>query len=90
MNTQQVLDTELKPNQSVMAVINETGDTKTIWDRTNEVEVEVARKAFADFKKKGYMAYSVEGKEGRKGTVLHEFDADAERIIFAPQMRGGV
>jgi hypothetical protein len=89
MKADQIIETTLGPNQSVMAVINETGDKKTIWDRTNEVEVEAARKEFAFFKGKGYMAYKVEGKDGRRGEVLGEFDPLAERIIFAPPMRGG-
>ena len=84
MNTKEVLDTELKPGQSVMAIINETGDTKVIWDRENEVETDAARKQFDLFRSKGYMAYKVEGKDGRKGEVITKFDASAERIIFAP------
>lgn len=83
-----VLKVVLGPNQGVMAVMNMTGDTKTIWDRTKPVEVEDARTQFDRFKAKGYMAYTVEG-EGKKGTVISKFDPDAERIIFAPPMRGG-
>ncbi len=89
MNTQEILDVELGPTQSVMAVINESGDKKTIWDRNDEVEVEAARKEFNHFRAKGYMAYKVEGKDGKKGTVLHEFDPEAERMIFCPAMKGG-
>ncbi len=86
---QDVLDVELGPDQSVMAVINEDGDKKTVWDRNNATEVEVAREEFRLFRGKGYMAYKVEGAEGRKGEVLHEFDPKAERIIFCPPMKGG-
>lgn len=90
MTLDKALETELGPNQSVRAVINETGDTKTIWDRSNEVEVNAAKKDFKHFRDSGYIAYKVTGKEGTKGEVMHEFDATAERIIFAPPMRGGM
>jgi hypothetical protein len=89
MKPSDVLETPLLPNQSVMAVINETGDKKTIWDRNNPVEVEAARNEFDFFRKKGHMAYKVEGADGRKGEVLSAFDPKAERIIFAPPMQGG-
>lgn len=89
MTPKDILETELGPTQSVMAVMNEQGDKKTIWDRLNAIEVEAARKEFKFFKDSGYMAYKVEGKEGRRGEILHEFDPQAERVIFAPPMRGG-
>jgi hypothetical protein len=108
VNTQQVLDTPLKPSESVMALINagETamlvaqgaevlkwdhaaGDTKVIWDRANADEVEGARRQFDFMKSKGYMAYKAIGEKGTKGDVLHAFDPAAERVIFAPPLRGG-
>lgn len=89
MKLSEVLGSDLGPNQSVMAVVNETGDKKTIWDRTDAVEVEAARKEFDHFKSKGYMAYKVKDKDGKRGEVMQAFDPDAERIIFAPPMRGG-
>ena len=69
--------------------MNQEGDTKTIWDRTNPIEVENARKSFDHFKGKGYAAYSVKGTSADKGEVLHHFDPSVERIIFAPPMVGG-
>jgi len=71
-----------------MAVMDETGDTKLIWDEGNEDEVEAARSMFSNLKKKGYVGYSV-NKKGDKGEVLERFDPLAERIIMAPQLRGG-
>jgi hypothetical protein len=90
MKPSDALAIELGPNQSVMAEINSSGDFKTIWDRTKPDEVELARNAFRAAKTKGFMAYKVEGKEGKRGEVLHDFDPDAERIILAPPMRGGM
>lgn len=89
MKPSDVLNTELGPDQSVMAVMNESGDKKTIWNRSDAVETEAARKEFKHFKDAGYMAYKVTGKEGTRGEIMHEFDPSAERIIFAPPMRGG-
>lgn len=71
-----------------MAVMDQTGDTKLIWDEDNDVEVEAARTMFNSLKKKGYLAYSVD-KKGEKGTQMSEFDASVEKIIMAPQMKGG-
>lgn len=84
-----ILRVDLAPNQSVMAVMNVSGDKKTIWDRTKPTEVEAAKKEFEFFRSKNYLAYKVVGKDGTKGEILREFDPEAERIIFAPQMAGG-
>lgn len=89
MNYRQILDVELEPGQSVMAHMNEEGDTKIIWDRTKRVEVDLARQAFDKAKKDGYMAYKVVGADGKKGEILHKFDPEAERIILAPALQGG-
>ena len=89
MKLSDALNSELAENQGMMAVMNETGDTKTIWDRTKPDEVEAARGAYNALKRRGYMAYKVEGKDGRKGEVMGEFDPTAERLIMAPPMQGG-
>ncbi len=88
MTPKQVLDVELGPNQSVMAIMNETGDKKTIYDRTDPVQVEAAKAEFKVYKDKGYMAYKMLD-EGKRGEILHSFDPMAERIVFSPPMRGG-
>jgi hypothetical protein len=89
MKLTEALNMELGENQGMMAVMNESGDTKTIWDRTKPDEVEVARETYRKLKAKGYMAYKVEGKDGRKGEVMDQFDPNAERVILAPAMQGG-
>jgi hypothetical protein len=70
-------------------VLDHTGDSNHIWDPENEVEVEAAKQLFDSLKKKGYVAYKVEGKKGEKGEVMREWDPDAGRMIMAPPMRGG-
>lgn len=71
-----------------MEVMDRTGDTKVIWSRDNEDEVQNARRTFNDLRKKGYIAYSVKG-DGDKGKVITEFDAEAEKLILTPPLRGG-
>jgi hypothetical protein len=71
-----------------MSVLDQTGDTKTIWDKNNPVEVESARKTFNDLKAKGYIAYTVKD-DGKKGEILVNFNSELERIILSPPVCGG-
>lgn len=64
------------------------GDTRIIWDSEKEDEVATARRAFDDLRAKGYLAFKV-NKEGNKGEQITRFDPDAEKLILAPQMKGG-
>lgn len=89
MDIEQVEETKLNPGQSIMAIMDRTGDTKLIWNRDNPDEVENARRTFKDLTKKGYTAFRVEGKDGKQGEKMNDFDPDAERIILAPRMQGG-
>ncbi len=74
--------------KSLMVVMNHEGDTKVIWDSTNDDEVENVRKQFKDLKKKGFKAFSVD-KKGKAHKPVDEFDPDEEKLIFVPQMQGG-
>jgi hypothetical protein len=71
-----------------MAVMDETGDTKLIWEEDNQAEVDAAKEMFNSLKKKGYLAYSVDRK-GEKGEVMTKFDPSAEKIIMSPPLQGG-
>jgi hypothetical protein len=71
-----------------MRIIDQTGDTKLIWDSQNKDEVENARETFNRLRGKGHIAYSVK-KNGNQGKVITEFDPDAEKIILTPRMVGG-
>lgn len=73
----------------ILHTLDKTGDTRVMWDKDNADEVAAAKKTFDDLKKKGYMAYKAEGKDGRKGEQIREFDKDAERIILVRQLVGG-
>lgn len=71
-----------------LAVMDETGDTKTMWDKNNPDEVKQAEKTFNKLKKKNYIAYNVT-KTGKKGEIMHTFDPKAEKVIMVPPVVGG-
>jgi len=75
--------------QGEIVILDESGDTKIIWDSDKPEEVENAKETFNRFKKKSYVAFKVVGKEGTKGEQLREFDPSADRIIFSPPITGG-
>lgn len=72
----------------IMSELNKTGDTRITWDSGKKVEVDNARDTFNGMKKKGYAAYSV-NDDGKKKEIITEFDAEAEKIILVPPMKGG-
>jgi len=74
--------------QSVLIVLDETGDTKIVWDAEKADEVENARDSFNKLRKRGYAAFAVK-RDGSKGAVINEFDPDAEKIILSPPLAGG-
>jgi hypothetical protein len=71
-----------------MAVMDATGDSKTIWNKDNPDEVECARDQFNKLTKKGYRAFSV-GAKGKQDEIVTEFDPDMEKLIFVPALAGG-
>lgn len=68
--------------------LSSAGDTKMIWDKDNETEVEVAETSFDRLIAKGYAAFSV-GKDGETDEEIDEFDPDLEMIIMVPPIQGG-
>lgn len=73
---------------SVLVILDQTGDTKHIWDPSNADEVSEMRDLFNRMKAKGMQAWSVTRK-GDKDRRVTEFDPQAEKIIFAPALVGG-
>lgn len=71
-----------------LAVLDHTGDTKLLWNKDNEDEVDAARTTFQSLTKKGYAAFSV-NKKGDQGEQIKQFDPTAERIILVPALVGG-
>ena len=71
-----------------LRAIDETGDTKLIWDNDNADEVEAAEETFNRLKKKGYHAFKVD-KKGEQGGEMKKFDPSAEKLIMVPAMQAG-
>lgn len=75
-------------DQSVLIVLDHTGDTRLMWDKKAKPEVKAAEEMFDAMKAKGYLAYTV-NKDGSPGEVINKFDPKAEKIIMSPQLVGG-
>ena len=71
-----------------LQIMDTTGDTKLIWNASNQAEVDAAKDMFKSLKKKKYIAYSV-GDDGKKDEIIHEFDPNLEKIIMIPPIVGG-
>jgi len=71
-----------------MAILDITGDSKTVWSSDNDDEIEAARETFDSLLKKGYTAFRVK-KDGDKGRMMRTFDPEAEKMILAPRIVGG-
>lgn len=87
--TAAVTEITVPEGHGLMHELNPTGDTRVMWDKGNKDEVDAARTQFNALRKKGFMAYRAEGKEGARGEVISEFDPEAERIILVKQLVGG-
>lgn len=81
---------ELPPNAHVLAIMGADGDTKHMWDTENAIQVDAARKLFAELKGQGYMAFHVVSydrdgrKYAKKGAPMPEFEPDAGRMRLQP------
>jgi hypothetical protein len=73
-----------------MAVMGLDGDTKHLWDKTNEGEVAAAKFLFEMLvNDQKYIAFKVD-RSGDKGEgPIREFDPNDERYIFSPPLQGG-
>lgn len=74
---------------SEMMVLDFSGDSRLMWNADNRDEVKAAREHFDSLRKKSYLAFRAEGKEGLKGSQIDKFDESLERIIMVPPMVGG-
>jgi len=74
-----------------LSVLNGDGDTKLVWDSSNEDETEAAETMFNDLLAKGFQAFEVsdEKEKGGKGKMIRKFNPKAERIIMSPRIAGG-
>ena len=73
---------------SELRIMGKVGDTKVIYDKNNEDEVEAARDQFETLLEKGFTAFKVD-KDGGKGRKVTKFDPKEERYILVPKIVGG-
>jgi hypothetical protein len=80
--------TTMQESKNTLHVMDQTGDSRFLWDKDSPDEVAGARAQFDIMKGKGYLAYTVD-ESGNKGEVIREFDPNAQAIIMVPQTVGG-
>lgn len=68
-------------------VLDHTGHTETVWDKSDIVAVAAAEARFKELTGKGYLPVKPSG-DGTPGTVVRQFDPEAD-IVFQPQLQGG-
>jgi hypothetical protein len=79
----------IEEGKLLFVILDKTGDTKHIWDRSNPDEVAEARALFTRMTgERKFQAWSVTRK-GDKDQRITEFDPQAEKVIFAPALVGG-
>jgi hypothetical protein len=68
--------------------MDRSGDTRHSFDPKDDKALKDAEERFYEVTGKGFRAVAF-SKEGEPATLLHRFDAHAERILFIPQLQGG-
>ena len=73
----------------VFECMDTSGDKKSMWDPTVNLEVEEARREFEKYTKEHkYKAFRVNAS-GEKGEPMMAFEPGAGRVIFVPPLQGG-
>lgn len=81
---------DFDPNRDhLMETMGPEGDTKTIWDPSNQDEVDNARRTYENLVDKGYRPFYAIGKNGAQGEPMDKFDPEAGRLILIPPLQGG-
>lgn len=60
------------------------GDKRVVWNRRNLPEIRSAKKMFDELVTEGLVPYRVDVGGVRTNSVMQEFDATAEEVLFAP------
>jgi hypothetical protein len=69
-----------------LLILDRSGHRTVSWDTAEGAGL--AREAMQSLQAEGYLAY-VETDKAGNGTVVKDFDAEAERIVLAPPLVGG-
>ena len=75
-----------------MEILDATGHTTKRWDESNEAEMQVVQRLFADLTTKGYKAFSVNKVAGRNEIAtksMKAFDPEAEKMLLVPPIQAG-
>lgn len=70
-------------------VLDGTGDTKVIWDPSNDDEVEAAEAQFEMLAEKGFKIFKVGKDHEQTGGALKRFPKTAGKLIAIPKIIGG-
>jgi len=65
----------------LMRVLDDNGDTRLVWNRRDQAEVDEARTKFNKYLQKGYRAYLCRS-DGSKGHRVETFDSLLEELIL--------
>lgn len=82
------LQAALTSGRAVLQVMDETGDSKKIWNPDVPEEVEDAKESFKRLKKAGYAFFHVDVK-GNQGEQMNEFAPKSGRYIAVKALAGG-
>jgi hypothetical protein len=81
--------TAVETEKHMLSIADPSGDARLMWDPRDKDEVKVAKEAFDKAKAKGMLAYSVDEKGEKTGTVIREFDPTLAKIVMTKQLVGG-
>jgi hypothetical protein len=76
-----IKETELKDDEFAVRVIDDTGDRRLIWDSSDPSQVKEAVLLFDEYLKKGWRAYSVDGR-GQRRRRIYSFDIEKLEVFF--------
>ena len=69
------------PDTLLIRVLDDSGDSRLVWNRKMIDEVKEAKRRFLDYIAKGYKAY-VTRMDGSKGSRIDSFDDLMEEIVL--------
>lgn len=72
-----------------MSVLNGEGDSKVIWDPSNDDEVEAAKCQFDILINKNFSIFKVGKDHEQTGGALKKFPKKAGKLIAIPKIVGG-
>ena len=72
----------------IQIVMDRNGDTRRHFDINDAQSVALAKERFDELTKRGYRAVAL-APSGDLGKLLDSFDAQTERTLFIPRLKGG-